>query len=197
MEAALRARLTAASRPLLMPSGKWQKPLLSGRKLADLRKDFLRKGLAWDVPPPRAPRTARVKPNKLHKPDRPEVREKRRLNIEKSLKDMPKMIDQMHKNAREERKKLREKSKMMLTNEPLKKPNLKLRKVRIDAKRLEKAKTALALHEQRLRDLDATGNLDVGLELLRKGTIKKVKAGSTPDSKKSAADAAPAAAGKQ
>jgi hypothetical protein len=65
----------------------------------------------------------------------------RRLNIEKSLKDMPKMIDQMHKvcpmcyyalpvftlsqNAREERKKIREKSKMMLTNEPLKKPNLK------------------------------------------------------------------------
>ncbi|KAL6059474.1 hypothetical protein QOT17_014187 [Balamuthia mandrillaris] len=95
-----------AARPIFV-NGKWRKPMISGRHLAELRKCYLAQGLEWEEPEKNYKATWRMhrpnKPNKLHKRQRPENIEKRQKMIQSKLKEIPKIAEQQ-KKARKEAK---------------------------------------------------------------------------------------------
>eukprot|EP01094_Clydonella_sp_ATCC50884_P010720 TRINITY_DN2055_c4_g2_i1.p2 TRINITY_DN2055_c4_g2~~TRINITY_DN2055_c4_g2_i1.p2 ORF type:complete len:251 (-),score=59.32 TRINITY_DN2055_c4_g2_i1:89-841(-) len=98
------AALLSRARPQFM-YGRWRKPKVSARRVAEIRKAALEQGEPWVDP--RAPKVykprhplARVGP-KGHKHEK--LKEKRLENIAEQLKKMPKMIADYRKEQRDRR----------------------------------------------------------------------------------------------
>jgi len=83
MNIVLRTRIIQASSPTFV-NGSWRKPQISLRKLADLKKKFIREGKPWDIPE-KSKAIFNVeypkKPFKNHKAIRQENIQKKNLKI--------------------------------------------------------------------------------------------------------------------